>query len=356
MTFSLNRLGNFSQFWKDEIAKLFYVAWIAFQGACMIILIQFQKNPDKLDEMLPSQIPTREHPYVKPYSVKSEDKANMGMLSYLFSYDSDFPYGLKTEIETIDGYLMFFGGMGSYLYASYRGALKSMINFFNLDNQFVDLFCFYILPTVLFYMVAMPIIPIISFCGINFISCFYQELLHKAYLYAFAAIFNIIDYNSIKAMLDVTQFPQGVIFYFTNVMLGFIMTYILVPGISGLYSLAVWAYVVGFIQFLPLVLIFLGGLSFKELGQQILDQWSKHYISLCVLFLIYSIDIANRNLDSQVAFGTKIGIFALIMILLNVILFLKQLYHYIKGDIKEFPNPMDIIGKEVELTDMKVKT
>ena len=157
-------------------------------------------------------------------------------------------------------------------------------------------------------------------------------------------------------MLDVTQFPQGVIFYFTNVMLGFIMTYILVPGISGLYSLAVWAYVVGFIQFLPLVLIFLGGLSFKELGQQILDQWSKHYISLCVLFLIYSIDIANRNLDSQVAFGTKIGIFALIMILLNVILFLKQLYHYIKGDIKEFPNPMDIIGKEVELTDMKVKT
>ena len=104
---------------------------------------------------------------------------------------------------------------------------------------------------------------------------------------------------------------------------------------------------------MPLVLIFLGGLSFKELGKKILDQWSKHYISLCVLFLVFSIDIATKNLDSKVAWGTKIGIVVLIMILLNVILFLKQLYHYIKGDTKNFPNPLDIIGKKIELTEMK---
>ena len=107
MTFSFKELGNFPQFWKEEISKLFYVVWIAFYGACMIILIQFKKTPNKLDAMLPTKLPTIDHPYAKPYAVKSSDKEQMGMLTYLFSYDSDFPYNLKTDIETIDGYLFF---------------------------------------------------------------------------------------------------------------------------------------------------------------------------------------------------------------------------------------------------------
>jgi len=353
MTFSFKELGNFSQFWKEEIANLFYVLWIAFYGACMIILIEFKKNPDKLNAMLPSQIPTQEHPYAKPYSVSSEDKANMGMLTYLFSYDSDFPYNLKLGIEMIDGYFMFFGGMGSYLYASYRGALKSMINILDVDNDFVDLFSFYILPTLLFYVVLMPFIPIVAFCGINYISCFYQERLKKAYIYAFAAIFNLIDYNSIKSVMDLTQFPQSMFFYFINVMLGFAMSYMFVPGISGLYSLAVWVYMIGFVKLMPFALIFLGGLSVSELGSKILDQFGKHYIGLSIIFLFYSIAICYKNLDQKVAWGAHITIIILILILLNVIIFMKQLWYYIyhsfKGDIKnlEFPNPFAIIGKEL---------
>ena len=79
----------------------------------MIILIQFKKTPEKLDAMLPTLLPTDKNPYVKPYAVKSSDKEQMGMLTYLFSYDSDFPYNLKTGIEMMDGYFFFFGGMES---------------------------------------------------------------------------------------------------------------------------------------------------------------------------------------------------------------------------------------------------
>ena len=222
-----------------------------------------------------------------------------------------------------------------------------MIQVFDVDNFFVNLFCFYLLPTILFYIVLMPIIPIISFCGINFISCFYQTRLQKAYLYAFACIFNILDYNAIKAAMDISQFPVSVISYFISVMIGFAMSFMIVPGTSLLYSLAVWIYMIGFVKLMPIALVLLGGFTFKELGIKILEQFSKHYIGLTVLFLFYSIAIAYKNLDQKVAWGTQIGIVVLIMMLLNVIIFLKNVYYYITGDIKEFPNPFDFIGKEV---------
>jgi hypothetical protein len=350
MTFSIQQIGNFPQFFKDEIANLFYVAWIAFYGACMIILIQFKKSPEKLDAMLPTKLPTNDHPYSKPYAVRADDKANMGMLTYLFSYESDFPYNLKTGIEMMDGYLFFLGGMGSYLYASHRNALKSFIELFDVDNYFVDLFCFYLLPTILFYIVLMPLIPIISFCGINFISCFYQPRLQKAYLYAFAWIFNILDYNSIKAIMDISQFPQNFFSYGISVMMGFIMSFMLVPGFSLLYSLAVWIYVIGFVKLMPFVLVYLGDLSWKELGSKILEQFGKHYVGLTVLFLFYSISIAYKNLNQQVAWGTQLGIIVLIMLLLKIIAFLKNVYYYYTGDISTFPNPLDIIVDTPEKT------
>jgi hypothetical protein len=343
MTFSIQQIGNFPQFFKDEIANLLYIAWIAFYGACMIILIQFKKSPEKLDAMLPTKLPTYDQPYVKPYAVRASDKANMGMFTYFFSYDSDFPYNIKTGIEMLDGYFYFFGGMGSYLYSSYRNTLKSFIEFFDVDNYFVDLFCFYLLPTILFYLVLMPIIPIISFWFINFISCFYQTRLQKAYLYSFAWIFNILDYNSIKAVMDISQFPQSSINYGISILLGFIMSFILLPSISFIYSLAVWVYIIGFVKLMPLVLVYLGGLSWKELGKKILDQCGRHYISLTVLFLFYSINIAYKNLNQQVALGTQIGIIVLIMILLKIFVFIKNLYYYFKGDISTFPNPFDIL-------------
>lgn len=348
MGFSLQQIGNFSQFWKDEISNLLYVAWIAFYGACMIILIEFKKTPDKLDAMLPTTLPSKTIPYAKPYAVRREDKDSMGMLTYLFSYDSDFPYNIKTGIDILDGYLFFLGGMGSYLYASFRGALKSTIKIFDVNNFFVDLFCFYLLPTILFYVVLMPIIPIISFCGINFISCFYQPRLQKAYLYAFACIFNIIDYNAVKSAMDITQFPVSMISYFISVMIGFAMSYMIVPGTSLLYSLSVWAYMIGFVKLMPIALILLGGLSFKELCSKILEQFSKHYIGLTVLFLFYSIAISYKNLNQKVAWGTQIGIVVLILILLNVFKSIKNIYLYLTGNITSIPNPMcDILSPSI---------
>lgn len=340
MGFSIQQIGNFPQFWKDEFSNALYVAWIAFYGACMIILMQFKKNPEKLDILLPTKLPTDAQPYVKPYAVSSEDKKDMGMLKFLFSYDSDFPYNIKTKIEFIDGYFFFLGGMGSYLYSSFRSVLKSMVEFFDVDNYFVDIFSFYILPTVLFYLAMVPIIPIVSFCFINFISCFTQPRLENAYIYAFAWIFNMFDYDAISAMMDLSQFPQGLIRYILIVMLGFFISFCVVPGFSALMSLGVWIYVIVFLKFMPLFFVYLGGLSWKELGSKLLEQVGKHYVGLTIMLLYYSIAIAYKNLDQKVAWGTQAGIIILILILLKVFTYIKILYHYYKGDIDTLPNPL----------------
>jgi hypothetical protein len=354
MGFSIKQLGNFPQFWKEEFSNAFHIARIGVLGAWMIILLEFKKKPDKLNDMLPTMLPTPKHPFVKPYAVSEDSKSEMGMIKYLFSYDSDFPYNIKTDIEMIDGYFMFFGGMGSYLFSAHRYALKSMIEFINTDNFFVDLFSFYILPTIVLYIVFIPFIPMISFFGINFISCLTQPRLKKAFVYAFAFIFNAMDYDGIKAMMDVDKFPQGLIQYVMNVLLGCLMSFVLVPGVSALFSLGVWAYVVAFIYLSPFFLVYLGGLSWSEFGSKILEQLGRHYVSLSILFLYYSISIAYKNLDQKVAWGTHLGIIVLILILLKLITTFKNMYLYFKGDITTFPNPItDMMSSGIELKDIK---
>jgi hypothetical protein len=356
MTFSLQQLGNFPQFWKDELANALYVAWIGFYGACMIILLQFKKTPEKLDTILPTQLPTTFHPFVKPYAVTSESKSEMGMFKYLFSYDSDFPYNIKTDIEMIDGYFFFFGGMGSYLFSSIRYVLKSMIEFVNVDNFFVDILCFYILPTVLFYIVLIPIIPFVSFFVINFISCFYQPRIQKAFIFAFAFIFNLMDYESIKSMLDLSQFPQGIIRYCMNVFIGFLMTFFFLPSVSGLYSLGVWVYVIAFVKLMPFFLVYVGGLSWGDFGSKLLEQYRKHFIGLTIILLFSTISIAYKNLDQRVALGTQIGIIVIILMLLKVFKFIQNLYLYFKGELTSIPNPFtDIMESEIEMQNITSK-
>jgi len=353
MGFSIQQIGNFPKFWKDEFLNLLYVAWIAFYGACMIILMQFKKTPE-LDIMLPTTLPTDEEPFVKPYAVSPEDKKDMRMLKYLFSYDSDFPYNIETGIEFMDGYFFFLGGMGSYLYSSFRYVLKSMIDYIDVDNYFVDVFSFYILPTALFYIALVPIIPIISFCGINFISCFTQPRIKNAYIYAFAWIFNLLDYDAIVAMLDLSQFPGGLIRYIMTVVLGFLISFVIVPGFSLFFSLGVWIYVIAFLKLMPLFFVYFGGLSWKEVGSKILEQVGKHYAGLTILFLYYSIAIAYKNLDQKVAWGTKAGIIILILILLKIFSTITKLYKYYNGDIDTFPNPItEMMNTGVEMKDMK---
>jgi hypothetical protein len=340
MGFSIKKLGNFSQFWKEEFKNLLYIAWIGFYGACMIILFNFKKTPDILDDMLPSDLPLDKDSFAKPYAVSDEDKKGMNMLTYFFSYKSDFPYVIKTKLEVLDGYFRFLGGMGSYLFSSHRYAIKSIINYVNVDNFFTDMFCFYLLPTAIFYLMLVPIIPIISFCIINFISSLTQPLIKNAFVYAYAFIFNLFDYDQIKAMMDISQFPGGIIKYLMNVLLGFLISFLIVPGVSILYSLSVWAYIIAFIKLMPLFLVYLGGISWGDLFEKILEQFRIHYIGLTIMFLYFSIKIAYKNLDQKVAWGTHIGIVILIIIILNLITTIKNIYLYLTGSITSIPNPM----------------
>ena len=340
MKFSFKKLGNFPQFWKEEFKTLLYVAWIGFYGACMIILINLKKTPDKLNNLLPTKLPTDAQPFAKPYAVSSESKKEMGMLTYLFSYESDFPYVIKSKLDMLDGYFNFLGGMGSYLYSSHRHAIKSMIEFLDVDNFFVDIICFYFLPTVIFYIVLVPIIPIVSWCVINFISSLTQPRLPSAFIYAYAFIFNILDYQAIKSFLDISQFPQGIIRYMMNIMLGFLITFLIVPGVSAIYSVSVWIYIIAFIKLMPLFLVYVGQLSWGDLFSKIVEQFKRHYIGLSIIFLYLSIAIAYKNLDQKVAWGTHIGIVILIILILKVFNTLKNIFLYSTGEITSIPNPM----------------
>ena len=208
----------------------------------------------------------------------------------------------------------------------------------------VDVFVFYALPTILFYLALMPIIPMISFCIINFISCFTQPKFEAAYIIAYAFIFNFMDPEYIKSMSEasMTQLP-GVLFkYLLNILYGCLISFVIVPGFSALSSVCVWGYIVAFLKAMPLFLVYIAGISWKDFFKKLLEQFGNHFAGLTILFLYYSIAISYKNLDQKIAWGSHIGIIVLIIMLLNIIGMIKNLYRSITGT--ELSNPFSSLN------------
>jgi hypothetical protein len=177
-----------------------------------------------------------------------------------------------------------------------------------------DTFSFYILPTVLAYIVNIGVLPFIAVLGPNFYSCFTQQNLKFAYLIGFAFFANIFMFPK----MDDWWFLYNIMVYLFYIAGGYMLTFTIVPMISYFIGALYGLYMMLFFNFLPLFLVFYAGMTFTEFFTQVFKQIEKHWVGLTILFLYFSINIAYKNLDKNIALGVQMGIMFLILSLLNV--------------------------------------
>lgn len=307
------KLGNFYQFLVDEFKNAMYVVWLGYSGACILILICLAKPtcPDggNLENLFPSDIDEA------PYCARKEDVAKLSLFKYITSFESDFPYSLRSGLPRLDPYISFFMGMAVFLFSCGRMFIKFICKWIHskLNWTIVDVLTFYVLPTALYYIVLIGIVPIFSFFGPNLFSCFTQAHAKFAYLIAFQAFVNPFLFPVIDMYLLYNLF-----FYIIYIIGGFIFTFQVVPSVSWGLAFIFGFYISLLINLLPLFLVYGAGMTWTEFFNQLLSKMSKHWTGLCILFLYFTIDIGYRNLDKNIAFGMYIGVIISIVYLLNI--------------------------------------
>jgi hypothetical protein len=285
----LNKLGNVSQFMKDEVSDLVKVFGIGYFGACILLLIHLSESEQL--KLLPYDL--NQLPYVKTnYRIE-------GLFEYFFSLHSDFPYHIEVGGQAMDDQLAWLGGITAYSFSVIRFLIckfiQSMQPVLHVENSkasyVIEVLLFYVLPMVLYAFILPPIlIPCVAFCT-SILGSFFQPG-KKAWVYVFAFIINFAKYEDLPIL---TKLPFNFIWYFINIIYGFISTFLIMPIVWAGTSVSVWIYVIVLWLGLPFFITNGWNSIYKEIAN--------HKKGLSIIFMIYTVISAFKYLTPQVAYG-----------------------------------------------------
>jgi hypothetical protein len=299
----MSKFGNFSQFSKDEITNLFTILGIGYFGGSTLLLLSL--NSDDQTALFPMEITE------PPYNNANTD--NLGMISYLFSLKSDFPYHLKICPGYADDSFEWLGGITAYSFSCIRYSIckfteiiKPVLTKTSYTGYIINMLIFYILPILLNAILMPPIfIPFIALCT-SYLGSLCQPVINakekKAYVYFFAWLFN---WGLFEDLLDVQKFPFNFIVYFLRIFYGFTLSFFLGPMVGLLTAISIWIYTIIIWIFLPFFIE--GGL------QKVHDAMEKHILGLITLFMLYTLYSAYKLLASPFVYGMGVS-FVLILL------------------------------------------
>jgi hypothetical protein len=314
----VKNIGNIKQFGKEELINVLTILSIGYFGSCVSILA----NDNQINLLLPDDI--TKPPYRSTH--------NPTGINYFFSYNSEFPHHIVSNIDFLDEYLSFYGGITTYVYSSFRFAIKYMFKSVDQpNNMLVDTFSFYLLPIIITYFVLFPFgIPIISLI-ISIIPCIYQEGIGaNALLYTWSCIYNWFDFERVKQLFNFDNIIINFILWFMNGCFGCFISF-MVFIVVLFTSLSSWIYINTLWFLLPLYLKFLLNKSFSEIKDKISKKISEHHFGLITLFLLYTIQSSYKNLNSQVAMGVLIGSIVIILTMLKELVKIKFNFGFLQG-------------------------
>jgi hypothetical protein len=315
--YNIKKLGNFSQFGKDELKTFLLVLVRAYVGITTLSILKL-KYSETLNTLLPDDLTKL------PYKNNNVDTSHMSLLTYFLSFESNFPYAINAGIPYLnDPYLLYLGGIVSYVYASVRFCLKLLIQKYPLNkeggtmNNIVGLLSFYVLPYILFVLAGfLPFIVMVP--------AIYSTLVQESaiswnndpivWLMLFTFILNFMKTEMLEDLTVLKIMP-----YIANIWWGFIFSFGAIPFTIFWSVVSVSIYVVLFYVLHPFIVVGNGIQTWSQLYNDYKTTFYEYFKSLTILFLFLSISIAYRHLNSSVAFGVNIGIVCIIILLLNVL-------------------------------------
>jgi hypothetical protein len=266
-------LGNLSGFGKDLVYNMVYILGIGYMGGSITSIC----NSKKIDALFPDDI--HNLPYNAPKS--------KGIINSI----AGFPYSMKKKTGLIyNEYFNWFIDTWEYVFLFWREIYKSGANEGKsiYSGLFGNLFLFYIVPYILFYMTH--IIPFIS-VPLAFIGSMHKEY---SFIFTFAAILSWgYGYRKCESM-DFSCFINMVCIGLTSIFL----TFFYLPWWIFI-SISAWIYFVTFLIFSP---FFNNAPGINEVFNEII----KHKASLTILFMLFTLRSSTTYLIPQVTSGLGI--------------------------------------------------
>ena len=314
----ITSLGDLTGFALAMIKNVVIVLVIGYVGATVVSITQLPWKV--IDDLFPTDI--NSFPYSVPegkgdppsasveeimqgYNPNNVESLTRGVVEYIFPLKRrSFPYKswfLSDAFKGSKGYIVakWFSMTCANAFSSWRLFYVTLIllgkTMHKMMGDVADMLLFYVYPYIIFFLILLPIIPIIGFFLAMLGSVTYN--VPMAWVFTFSPVMGIL--------LAVANLFSGGIFNifawavsFMFGCFGFALGYVNFAWWAAI-GIAMWLYSIVFLVISPL--LYDSGIS------KIFNEIKRHTKSLLALFLILMVTSAFQTLNSKLSTGITIG-------------------------------------------------
>jgi hypothetical protein len=311
-------LGDLKGFFKGMVRNVVMILVIAYVGSTVISITQLPWNV--IDDLFPTDI--NNFPYAVPegksdppsatveeimqgYNPNNVESLTRGVVEYIFPLKRrSFPYKswfLSDAFKSSKGYIIakWFSMTCANAFCAWRKFYVMLILLgqwlHKMLGAIADMLLFYVYPYIIFYLILLPVIPVIGYFLAVAGSTMYN--VPMAWIFTFAPVMGI--------MLAIANLFSGGIFNIFSWVVSFII------GMGG-YALGAinvswWLMIAMAMWLYSVVFLFLAPLLYDKGLARVLYEIKRHTKSLLSIFLILMVVTSFGTLNKKLTMGITIG-------------------------------------------------
>jgi hypothetical protein len=323
----IDSLGDWNAFFKSMGRNVLTILVIAYVGSTVVSITHLPWKT--IDDLFPTDI--NNFPYSVPegktdppaatveeimhgYDPNNIESLTRGVVEYIFPLKRrSFPYKswfLSDAFRGTRGYIIakWFSMTCANAFCAWRKFYVMLILLGQWMHKMLgviaDLFLFYLYPYIIFYVIMLPIIPLIgtflAFAG----SAIYN--VPMSWIFTFAPVMGFL--------LAIANLFSGGIFNIFSWVMSFLI------GMGGFmlgYINLAWWYMIGVAMWIySIVFLFLAPLLYEKGLSRIFYEIKRHTKTLLALFLFLMVNAAFQTLSQKLSIGILVGaIICLILVI-----------------------------------------
>ena len=326
----LNSLGDLKGFGTSMLQNVVIVLVIGYVGSTVVSITQLPWKV--IDDLFPTDI--NGFPYevpqgksdppsakvediMKGYDPNNAESLTRGVMEYIFPLKRrSFPYSswfLSEAFQGSKGFIVakWFSMSCANAFCVWRKLYVMLILLGQWMHKMLgwvaDLLLFYAYPYFIFYLILLPIIPIVGYLLACAGSVMYN--VPMAWVFTFAPLMGI--------MLAIANLFSGGIFNIFSWIMSFLLGW---AGLAlGFVNVAWWAAIGIALWLYSVVFLFLAPLLYDKGLSRLFGEIKRHTRSLLTLFLILMVMSAFKTLSTKLSIGITIGaVICAVLIFFNV--------------------------------------
>lgn len=322
-------LGDLKGFVSGMARNIVTILVVAYVGSTVISITQLPWKV--IDDLFPTDV--NGFPYAVPegkadppsstveeimqgYDPNNIESLTRGVVEYIFPLKRrSFPYKswfLSDAFSSTRGFVIakWFSMTCANTFCAWRKLYVMLILLgqwlHKMLGAIADMLLFYVYPYIIFYLILLPVIPIIGFILAVAGSTMYN--VPMGWIFTFAPIMGIL-------LAIANLFSGGIFNIFAWVMSGLIG----MGGYAlGYINVAWWAMIAMALWLYSIVFLFLAPLLYDKGLSRVFYEIKRHTKSLLSLFLILMVTCAFKTLNKKLSIGILVGAIVCVVLIFKM--------------------------------------